>query len=56
MGEYRVKQVVEGELKTQTVRVAHWALLDGAATDPGIAQARLVRPDHTSSPLRRILN
>jgi hypothetical protein len=34
VGEYRVKQVVEGELKTQTVRVAHWALLDGAATTP----------------------
>jgi hypothetical protein len=34
VGEYRVKHVVEGELKTQTVRVAHWALLDGAARTP----------------------
>ena len=34
VGEYRVKQVVEGELKTQTVRVAHWALLDGAVRTP----------------------
>jgi hypothetical protein len=29
-----VKQVVEGELKTQTVRVAHGALLDGAVRTP----------------------
>ncbi len=38
LGEYRVKQVVEGELKTQTVRVAHWALLDGAARTPASRQ------------------
>ena len=34
VGEYRVKQVVEGKLAARTVRVAHWALLDGAATTP----------------------
>ncbi len=34
VGEYRVKQMVEGDLKSQTVRVVHWALLDGAAMAP----------------------
>jgi len=34
VGEYRVKQVVDGKLEAQTVRVAHWALLDGAARSP----------------------
>lgn len=34
VGEYRVKQVVEGKLEARTVRVAHWALLDGAARTP----------------------
>ena len=34
VGEYRVKQVVKGKLDAKTVRVAHWALLDGTARTP----------------------
>lgn len=34
VGEYRVKQVVKGKLDAKTVRVAHWALLDGAPRTP----------------------
>jgi hypothetical protein len=34
VGEYRVKQVVDGKLDAKTIRVAHWALLDGAASTP----------------------
>jgi hypothetical protein len=34
VGEYRVKQAVKGKLEAKTVRVAHWALLDGATQTP----------------------
>jgi len=34
VAEYRVKKVVEGKLEPPTVRVAHWALLDGTARTP----------------------
>jgi hypothetical protein len=34
MDEYRVKRVVEGKLEAQTVRVVHWALLDGTIRTP----------------------
>jgi hypothetical protein len=38
VAEYRVKQPVEGKLEAKTVRVAHWALLDGAARTPTTRQ------------------
>ncbi len=34
VGEYRVTKVVDGKLEAATVRVVHWALLDGAARTP----------------------
>jgi hypothetical protein len=34
VGEYRVKQVVKGKVDAKIIRVAHWALLDGAARAP----------------------
>lgn len=34
VGEYRVKRVVRGKLDAATVRVAHWALLDGTPRTP----------------------
>jgi hypothetical protein len=34
VSEYRVKKVIEGKLDAQTLRVAHWALLDGKTRTP----------------------
>jgi hypothetical protein len=34
VAEYRVQKVVNGKLEAKSVRVAHWALLDGAARTP----------------------